>query len=220
VLIVSHSTGVPHICRRKSRLPNMSSLVTPLAALRVTKHQIPAHNFLPNTSIQHRPLIHYHGALNPASTSPAAPSSRASFAQSSFAGAVEAHLRATGVVQPQWRYTMYPTTHFHSTTHEVLVVVRGGARLCLGGEGNPAAYRPDVGVGDVLVVPAGVGHRLLEDTSSDEAGFEMVGSYPPGCSWDMCYGKAGEEGKVGRIKEVVWFERDPVYGDTGPAVDA
>lgn len=212
----------------------MSSLVTPLAALRVTKHQIPAHSLLPNTSIQHRPLIHYHGAFNPAgissTTTTTAAASSSSSRASSFADAVEAHLRAVGAVHPQWRYTMYPTTHFHSTTHEVLVVVRGGARLCFGGEGNPAAYTPDVEVGDVLVVPAGVGHRLLEDTSSSSsspppeasggAGFEMVGSYPPGCSWDMCYGKAGEEGKVGRIKGVAWFERDPVYGNAGPAVDA
>ena len=58
---------------------------------------------------------------------------------------------------------------------------------------------------DVVVVPAGVGHHFLEDL---EGGFEMVDSYPKGCSWDMCYGKEGEEEKVERIKSVKWFERD------------
>lgn len=69
--------------------------------------------------------------------------------------------------------------------------------------------------GDVVVVPAGVGHRLLEDL---EGGFEMVGSYPTGKNWDMCYGKEGEEGKVDGIKKLGWFERDPVYGDEGPVL--
>lgn len=41
----------------------------------------------------------------------------------------------------------------------------------------------------------------------------MVGSYPSGCSWDMCYGKTGEEEKIERIKMLDWFKRDPIYGD-------
>ena len=77
----------------------------------------------------------------------------------------------------------------------------------------------EVGRGDVVVVPAGVGHRLLEDLSDGPpgGGFEMVGSYPVGCGWDMCYG--GEEGVEERIRGLKWFERDPVYGDQGPALD-
>lgn len=69
--------------------------------------------------------------------------------------------------------------------------------------------------GDVIIIPAGVGHRLLDDYSS---GFEMVGSYPVGKSWDMCYGKKGEEAKVQGIGGVGWFEKDPLYGDEGPAL--
>jgi uncharacterized protein YjlB len=71
-------------------------------------------------------------------------------------------------------------------------------------------------MGDVVVVPAGVGHRLLDDYGS---GFEMVGSYPKGKSWDMCYGKEGEEDKVEKIKDLPWLERDPLYGNSGPALD-
>lgn len=176
--------------------------LTPLSSLRVSKHHIPAHGLIPNTSIQNKPLLHYHGVF-PADAS---------------VSSIESHLRSTSVVTPQWRYTMYPTTHFHSTTHEVLCIATGQARLCFGGEENPGRVEADVEKGDVLVVPAGVGHRLLDDRGSGD--FEMIGSYPPGCSWDMCYGKKGEEAKVQAIARLGWFERDPIYGDQGPATHA
>ncbi|KAL5610188.1 hypothetical protein ACKRZS_009524 [Fusarium odoratissimum] len=111
---------------------------------------------------------------------------------------------------------MYSQTHFHSTTHEVLCISHGRARLCFGGEDNEGRVEPVVETGDVVIVPAGVGHRLLEDLDS---GFEMVGSYPTGCDWDMCYGKKGEEDKVKAIKNVEWFRKDPIYGDEGPATE-
>ena len=180
---------------------------TPLSALRVSRHGIPAHNLIPNTSIQNKPLLHYHGVFPPGSLT---------------ASAVESHLSSVGVVQPQWRFTMYSTTHFHSTTHEVLCVSRGKARLCFGGEDNPGKVETQVENGDVLVVPAGVGHRLLDDLTGGGgggSGFEMVGSYPSGCSWDMCYGKGGEEDKVQAIVKLPWFDKDPIYGDQGPVLD-
>ncbi|KAK8068607.1 hypothetical protein PG996_007719 [Apiospora saccharicola] len=186
--------------------PKLTS--TPLAALRVAQHQIPAYNRIPNTSIQHKPLLHYHSAFLPSDIAK----------DTNIASAIESHLQSVGVVDPQWRYTMYSTTHFHSTTHELLCIARGGARLCFGGEENPGRVELSVRGGDVILVPAGVGHRLLEE-EDDGDGFEMVGSYPKGCSWDMCYGKTGEEAKVEGIRRLGWFERDPVYGDQGPALD-
>ena len=42
---------------------------------------------------------------------------------------------------------------------------------------------------------------MLEDLVG---GFDMVGSYSKDCSWDMCYGKKGEE----KIERVMGFERD------------
>ena len=128
---------------------------------------------------------------------------------------MEKHLNATGVVIPQWRYTMYSTTHFHSTTHEVLCVFNGKAKLCFGGEDNPKRIEEEVDQGDVILVPAGVGHRLLEDL---EGGFQMVGAYPKGSRWDMCYGRKEEEEKVKSIEGLGWFDRDPIYGDEGPAL--
>jgi len=116
---------------------------------------------------------------------------------------------------PQWRYTMYSQTHFHSTTHEVLCVSSGNAKLCFGGEENPSRLEALVQEGDVIIIPAGVGHRLLDDFNS---GFEMVGSYPIGKSWDMCYGKEGEDDEVKKISSLEWFERDPLYGHEGPTL--
>lgn len=141
----------------------------------------------------------YHAAFNNASASK-----------------MEDHLASVGVVVPAWRYTMYSETHFHSTTHEVLCIASGSAKCCFGGEDNPDRFEPTLSQGDVVIVPAGVGHRLLEDFG----GFQMVGSYPVGKSWDMCYGRAGEEEKVREIAKLAWFERDPVFGNQGPVLNS
>ncbi|TQN66703.1 hypothetical protein CSHISOI_08839 [Colletotrichum shisoi] len=190
--------------------------LTPLSSLSVSRHLIPAHGLLPNTSIQNKPLLIYHGVLTPSSSS--------SSSSPPSASAIEAHLRSVGVVEPQWRHTMYTTTHHHSTTNEVFCVSAGRAGLCFGGEADPHRVEPVVEAGDVLVVPAGVAHRLLEDLDLDldldlDGGrFEMVGSYPGGHDWDMCYGRQGEEAKAGDIGRVAWFSSDAVYGDDGPVV--
>ncbi|KAL8846009.1 MAG: hypothetical protein Q9221_008871 [Calogaya cf. arnoldii] len=176
------------------------SPLTPLKGLRVSSHQIPSLGRIPNTSIQMKPLLIYHSAFNPGTS----------------VSAIESHLTNIGVVDPKWQYTMYSTSHFHSNTHEVLAIASGKAKLCFGGEDNPQRVEPSVERGDVIVVPAGVAHRLLEDI---EGGFTMVGSYPKGRSWDMCYGKEGEDEKVKGIEHLGWFDRDPIYGHAGPALN-
>ncbi|KAG8987638.1 hypothetical protein FRB94_001609 [Tulasnella sp. JGI-2019a] len=138
-----------------------------LSSLRVSRHFIPWHTRIPNTSITQKSLLIYHSA----------------FQKTSSASAIESHLNKVGVVEPQWRYTMYSTSHFHSTTHEVLAISSGRARLLFGGEGNPKNVEAEVIKGDAIIIPAGVAHRLVEDL---EGGFEMVGSYPKGVvKWDM-----------------------------------
>lgn len=108
---------------------------------------------------------------------------------------------------------MYDTIHFHSTTHEVLCVSRGRTRLCFGGEDNEGRIEPVLETGDVMVVPAGVGHRLMAEM--DGGGVEMVGSYPTGKTWDMCYGRHGEGAKIESIEKSMWLTKDPIYGDQG-----
>ena len=177
----------------------MAAKLTSLKDLKVLKHQIPAYGLTPNTSIQNKPLLIYRSAFPNASASQ-----------------IESHLSSVGVVTPQWRFTMYSTSHFHSTSHEVLGIAAGKAKLCFGHEENPKRVEEILQKGDVIVMPAGVAHRLLDDI---DGGFSMVGSYPNGFNWDMCYGRRGEESKIAKVKDVPWFTRDPVYGDEGPVLD-
>ena len=86
-----------------------------------------------------------------------------------------------------------------------------------GGESNPSKVETTVQKGDVMIIPAGVSHRLLDDFNGD---FQMVGSYPHGKHPDMCYGKEEKEEKVNGISGLGWFEKDPLYGDDGPALRA
>jgi uncharacterized protein YjlB len=81
---------------------------------------------------------------------------------------------------------VYPYPHFHSTSHEVLGVVRGSMPLRLGG----AAQEPMLfSAGDVIVVPAGVSHTAFAEDEHGELGGSddvlMVGGYPEGRDWDL-----------------------------------
>jgi uncharacterized protein YjlB len=75
----------------------MPAKLTPLKDLRVLTHHIAAHGLTPNTSIQNKPLLIYKSA----------------FASDVTASEIEMHLDSVGVVSPQWRYSMYTTSHFH-----------------------------------------------------------------------------------------------------------
>ena len=112
-----------------------------------------------------------------------------------------------------WRSQILTVHHFHSTAHEALGIVAGRASVMLGG---PDGQRFEVRAGDVLVLPAGTGHCRLE--SSDD--MLVVGAYPPGQTWDMRYGEAGEHDEVlANIAAVALPEADPVLGPGGPLVE-
>lgn len=69
----------------------------------------------------------------------------------------------------------------------------------------------------MTITPAGVAHRLLEDQSG---GFIMVGSYPRGKNWDICYG-AGDEHEdeiQSAISQLPSFDHDPIYRRDRPAI--
>jgi uncharacterized protein YjlB len=84
-----------------------------------------------------------------------------------------------------WRDGIYPFPHYHSTAHEVLDICCGAAKVRYGGNtGIVLAVR----AGDVVVIPAGVGHQNL----CASADLLVVGAYPRGQSWDLCRGRADE----------------------------
>ncbi|WP_413528488.1 cupin [Rahnella inusitata] len=116
------------------------------------------------------------------------------------------HLFRSNGWPPQWRYPVYTFTHFHSNTHEALGVFAGTARLQLGGENGKII---EVKMGDVLLLPAGIGHKQI---SADEE-FMLVGAYPPEMKADLCHDEPAQ--LTARTKAVVAVPlpaTDPVTG--------
>ncbi|MFP8489588.1 cupin domain-containing protein [Gracilimonas sp. Q87] len=109
-----------------------------------------------------------------------------------------------------WVNGIYSYHHYHSTTHEVLAVISGSAKVKMGGDKGEEI---SISEGDVIVIPAGVGHCRL--SSSDD--FQVVGAYPGGRSYDLCTGKKSERPQVlENIKNVPLPEQDPVTGEKEP----
>ncbi|WP_241770943.1 hypothetical protein [Atlantibacter hermannii] len=93
----------------------------------------------------------------------------------------------------------------------MLGIAGGAAHLVLGGPGGVEA---DVETGDVILLPAGTGHRRLSATDD----FLVVGGYPPGTEADLCR-QAATPDMLARIAALPYPEQDPVNGLT-PALTA
>jgi uncharacterized protein YjlB len=109
-----------------------------------------------------------------------------------------------------WRDGIFSFHHFHSTAHEVLGIVRGSARVTLGGpHGQTFAVR----AGDVMVLPAGTGHCNAGATDD----LLVVGAYPDGMEWDIRRGDPAERDEVlANIRAVPLPRCDPIEGPDGP----
>ncbi len=110
-----------------------------------------------------------------------------------------------------WINGVFSYHHYHSTSHEVLCVVGGGARITFGG---PEGETVEVRAGDVVVIPAGVGHC----NEGSGSGFSVVGAYPRGQeNYDLRTGEEGERPEVlENIRNVPMPETDPLFGGEGP----
>lgn len=110
----------------------------------------------------------------------------------------------------EWINGIYSYHHYHSTTHEVLAVLGGSATVKMGGEQGEELL---ISEGDVIIIPAGVGHCNLGSTGD----FRVMGAYPGGQNYDLCTGKKDERPQVlENIKKVGIPDIDPVTGDQNP----
>ena len=110
-----------------------------------------------------------------------------------------------------WVDGVFSYHHYHSNVHEVLCVVSGSASIAFGG---PEGETVEVEAGDVVVIPAGVGHC----NGGSKGGFSVVGAYPRGQeSYDLRTGEEGERPEVlENIRNVSSPESDPLFGKKGP----
>ncbi|MFW5748680.1 MAG: cupin domain-containing protein [Chloroflexota bacterium] len=111
-----------------------------------------------------------------------------------------------------WVNGVFAYHHYHSTAHEVMGVTGGRARLRFGGEYGETVR---VDTGDVVVIPAGVGHCRVE-ASPD---FQVVGAYPDGQNWDLRTTDPDERAQaIENIRQVPLPHQDPVMGEEGPLI--
>ena len=115
-----------------------------------------------------------------------------------------------------WRNGVHPFHHYHSDGHEALGVYSGEVTVLFGGEGGvELTARP----GDVIVLPAGTGHKKL----SSKGSLGVVGAYPyaaDGRHPDMVIATLASVMPAGRTLEAIARvplpAADPVYGKDGP----
>ncbi|MBK5016311.1 cupin domain-containing protein [Pantoea sp. S62] len=110
---------------------------------------------------------------------------------------------------PAWRYPIFPYTHFHPNTHEMLGVAEGWAEVLFGGDsGRMVTLR----AGDAVLIPAGVGHRQV--SASED--FMVIGAYPHGMSPETLRDEPAQlKMAQEQVKKVPLPTQDPFTGKEG-----
>lgn len=108
-----------------------------------------------------------------------------------------------------WRNGIYDFHHYHSITHECMAIAMGSAKVIFGG---PNGKKLKLASGDVILLPAGVGHKC---TQADKD-FLCIGAYPQGKDYDTNYGTASElKETLKHIQKLSIPAKDPVFGKQG-----
>lgn len=109
-----------------------------------------------------------------------------------------------------WRNGVFPFHHYHSNGHEALGIYSGEASVQFGGDAGVTIV---AGPGDVIVLPAGTGHKKL----SSRGVFGVVGAYPGGTRPDTCMPPFARAKKsADAVARVPLPAADPVFGAAGP----
>ena len=129
-------------------------------------HQLAPTELTPNSQF---PLLHYRGLLDVDQLSPSE----------------AAKIFTTNGWETQWiiRYAPTQRAHYHSKTHETMVVLSGQARIRFGSADLTSGEDPaedheaggievDAAAGDVFVIPAGVSHKTFN--TAPEMSFEVL----------------------------------------------
>jgi uncharacterized protein YjlB len=123
--------------------------------------------------------------------------------------AVFEELFAANGWKESWRNGVYDFLHFHTRTHEVLGIARGSVRVEFGGIHGKII---DLKAGDVVILPAGTGHRR-RSASRD---LVVVGAYPGRGKYDQPRpSDVDHDAAVQAISKVALPDKDPVYGKAG-----
>jgi uncharacterized protein YjlB len=161
--------------------------------MNVIVHLLPPNGAIPNHP--RWPLLVYPGVLEPGARDPAA-AFEDLFQRNRWPAA--------------WRDGVHGFHHFHTTAHEALGVYSGEVTVCFGGDGGiEITARP----GDVVVLPAGTGHKRL----AVRGRLGVVGAYPAGQRADTRTPlTANARRAAAEVARVPLPACDPVYGAAGP----
>lgn len=122
--------------------------------------------------------------------------------------------------EDRWRNGIYPLHHYHSTSHEILGIAAGTARVQFGG---PTGVILELEAGDAVVIPAGVSHR--NETNDPE--LLVVGAYPDGSFPDILTpdedydDDGGDDVRAAAMERIAALDipaTDPLFGPDGPLV--
>ncbi len=110
-----------------------------------------------------------------------------------------------------WRDGIFDFLHFHTHTHEVLGIAAGSAAVEFGGAKGRTL---ELTTGDVVILPAGTGHRRV----SCSRDLLVIGAYPgnSGRYDEQTPMRVSHGTAVEAVARVPLPEQDPVFGKDGP----